>query len=109
MSMVDPSSLPKSLPGRDTKTFHDFTKNTLHELLLGFDPYLSCGVPKPMWKLARRLTKLAYGRKGVALLDKYHKENQSLFVDEPIHVINGWDDSNTQIGPKELIEKLKRL
>jgi len=88
------------------------TKEILHQVLTGMDAYLSCGVPEPYWTLAINLTKEVYGNKGVELITKFHKEHDgSVDANSEItlHVIEGWDDPNTYVGPEELIEKLEKL
>lgn len=88
------------------------TIKILHTVLKGMDAYISCGVPEPYWILAVNLTNEIYGEAGVELLEKYHKtydDSVDARHETILHSINGWDDPNTEIGPKELIKKLKAL
>ncbi len=87
-------------------------KQILHQVLKGLDPYISCGCPGPIWKLAKTLTREVYGKKGLQLLEKFNSEHDgSVDASKEItlHTVHGWDDPNTEVGPKELIEKLEAL
>lgn len=88
-------------------------KEIFHEILIGLNPYESCGVPTRIYQLAKVLTEIVYGVVGLSLLEKYHivfDENISFDNIVNLHSIDGWDDNgNTHVGPEELIKKLKAL
>ena len=87
-------------------------KKILHKILKGMDPYLSCGVPAPFWKLAIKLTKKIYGDEGVEILERFHETyDGSVEANKEIilHTINGSDASDkTLVGPKEVIKMLEQ-
>ena len=87
-------------------------KEILHRVLLGLDPYLSCGVPSPLYELAVDLTREVYGEPGVALVEQFKSEHDgSVDATQEItlYTIDGWDDPNTFVGPEELIAKLEAI
>ena len=88
-------------------------KQILHRILLGMDPYLSVGVPTPYWELAIELTKEIYGEAGVEILNSAHQtyDNAVDCRDEIIvHSLQKWEDGgNTEITPKEIIERLEAM
>ena len=84
----------------------------MHQILMGMDGYISCGVPGLYWELAIALVDEIYGAAGLSLLERYHQTDDNSVeanVEIILHTINGWDDPNTEIGPEELIEKLEAL
>ena len=88
-------------------------KEILHEVIRGMDAYESSGVPVAYWNLAVELTKEIYGEVGVSILEAPHIVNRNSIDAETtlhLHLIYGWEDNgNTEIGPKEVIERLKGL
>jgi hypothetical protein len=87
-------------------------KGILHQVLLGMDPYLSCGCPTPIWDLAVNLTFEVYGSKGMELLEKCHKVYDASLEwdkDNVLHSIDWEETPNDIVGPQELIQKLEKL
>jgi hypothetical protein len=88
-------------------------KEILHVLILGMDPYLSCGVPKILWDLTVQLTLEIYGQKGVEILESAHKiYDDKLGLNDTVsfHSIEKWEDGgNTEILPEDIIERLGKL
>jgi len=88
------------------------TKAILHQILLGMDAYICCGVPGIYWELAVTLMDEVYGAAGLKLMERYHKtydDSPDASKETILHTINGWDDPNTEINPEEFIQKLEAL
>jgi len=90
-------------------------KEILHKLILGFDPYLSTGVPKVYWDLAITLTREIYGPEGVELLESAHHtydssvEAASECIVHSIESLSKWEDKEFETCTEELIAALEKL
>ena len=83
-------------------------KEILHRLLKGMDPYLSCGVPEPLWTLALDLTEEVYDTPGKIILIAYHNSNSD-DEGEKLYTIHGWtDDGQTEILPEDVIRLMEK-
>ena len=83
-------------------------KEILHQLLMGMDGHLSCGVPLVLWELAAKLTKEVYGEDSVDLLNRYQNEyDAGIDRESLVYTIDGCYNPNCIVGSVELISMLE--
>jgi len=86
-------------------------KKILHELINGFCPYASCGVPVVLWELAENLVLEIYGEKGAALFDSIHKTYETSTGTTELHSIDWIDIENEDFNnpTDQLIAALEKI
>jgi glutaredoxin-related protein len=75
----------------------------LHKLIKGMDDHRSCGVPKTIWKLVKKLTRECYGEMGVFILKDYHETYEDSIEWDTVNILHSLRDV------EELTEKLEEL